>query len=151
MKRRTFIMLIRGAAMWPLASCAQQTGKVFRIGFLTAGASGAEMPPDSRPLSHDDRREQPQEWRIRGELLLRQSAGNAREAERYLATAARIAAEQGALVYGLRAGIVLSRLLAEEGRREEARAVLDRASANPLDEWEGPEIGIAMQLRSELG
>jgi hypothetical protein len=93
----------------------------------------------------------PELWRIRGELLLRQSAGNAREAERHLATAARIAAKQGALVYGLRAGIAHSRLLAEEGRREEARTVLDRANANPLDEWEGPEIGIATQLRSELG
>jgi hypothetical protein len=93
----------------------------------------------------------PELWRIRGELLLRQSAGNAREAERYLATAARIAARQGALVYGLRAGIAHSRLLAEESRREEARIVLDRANANPLDEWEGPETGIATQLRSELG
>jgi class 3 adenylate cyclase len=93
----------------------------------------------------------PELWRIRGELLLRQSAGNAWEAERYLATAARIAARQGALVYGLRAGIMLSRLLAEQGRREEARTVLDRANANPLDEWEGPEVGIATQLRSELG
>jgi len=29
--------------------------------------------------------------------------------------------------------------------------VLDRANANALDEWEGPEIGIATQLRSNLG
>lgn len=93
----------------------------------------------------------PELWRLRGELALRQSAGDAPAAERHLGIAARLAAEQGAVVYRLRAGTQLSRLLAEQGRREEARTVLDGASANPLDEWEGPEIGIASQLRSQLG
>jgi hypothetical protein len=93
----------------------------------------------------------PELWRLRGELVLRQSAGDARQAERHFGTAARLAAEQGALVYQLRAGTLLARLLAEQGRREEARTVLDGANANPLDEWDGPEIGIAAQLQSELG
>jgi class 3 adenylate cyclase/ABC-type lipoprotein export system ATPase subunit len=93
----------------------------------------------------------PELWRIRGDLVLKQSADDSRQAERYFGTAARIAAKQGAMVYRLRAGTQLSRLLAEEGRREEARTVLDHANANPLDEWEGPEIGIATRLRSELG
>ena len=93
----------------------------------------------------------PELWRLRGELVLRQSAGDAPEAERHLGTATRLAAEQGAVVYRLRAGTQLSRLLAEQGRREEARTVLDGANAGPLDEWEGPEIAIATKLRSELG
>ena len=93
----------------------------------------------------------PELWRLRGELVLRQSADDAPEAEHHFGTATRLAAEQGALVYRLRAGTQLSRLLAEQGRREEARTVLDHANANPLDEWNGPEIGIATQLRSELG
>jgi class 3 adenylate cyclase/ABC-type lipoprotein export system ATPase subunit len=93
----------------------------------------------------------PELWRLRGELVLRQSAGDAREAERHFETAARLAAEQRAIVYQLRAATRLSRLLAEQGRRKEARTVLDVANANPLEEWEGPEIGIATQLRSELG
>lgn len=93
----------------------------------------------------------PELWRLRGELVLRQSACDAREAERHFGTSARLAAEQGAVVYQLRAATHLSRLLAEQGRWEEARTMLDRANANPLDEWEGPEIGIATQLRSELG
>jgi len=92
----------------------------------------------------------PELWRMRGELVLRQSAGDVGQAERHFGTAERLAAEQGAMVYRLRAGTRLSRLLAEQGRREEAKTVLDRANANPLGEWQGPEIGIATQLRSQL-
>jgi class 3 adenylate cyclase len=93
----------------------------------------------------------PELWRLRGELVLKQSANDARQAGLHLATAARIAADQGALIYRLRAGTGLARLLAEQGRRDEARAVLDGANATPLEEWQGPELGIATRLRSELG
>ena len=89
-------------------------------------------------------------WRLRAELLLRQSAGNSPEAERYFVTAVRIASEQGAAVFHLRAATALARLLAESGRQDEARTVLDYANANRLDEWEGPEVAIADQLRSNL-
>ena len=90
-------------------------------------------------------------WRIRGEMVLRQSANDSPEAERYLGTALRIADKQGANVFRLRAGIPLARMLAEGGRREEAKSVLDHAAAITLDEWDGPETAIATQLRSDLG
>src|SRR3954462_13313384 len=76
-------------------------------------------------------------WRIRGELILRQSAGNALLAENYLATALRIAAGQGAPFFQLGAGIELARLLAEAGRRDEAKTALDRASGQKLTDWNG--------------
>lgn len=90
-------------------------------------------------------------WRIRGEMTLRQSAGNSSEAERFLATALRIADEQGAPVYRLRAGISLARLLAEAGRRDGAKTVLDRLAAIRLDEWDGPEVAAVKELQSNTG
>jgi len=90
-------------------------------------------------------------WRIRGEMALRQSAANSQEAERFLGTALRIADKQGANVFRLNAGIPLARTLAEGGRRQEAKSVLDHVNAIRLDEWDGPEIAIANQLRSDLG
>jgi class 3 adenylate cyclase/ABC-type lipoprotein export system ATPase subunit len=90
-------------------------------------------------------------WRIRGEMVLRQSASNSQEAERFLGTALRIADTQGANVFRLSAGIPLARMLAEGGRREEAKSVLDHVNAISLDEWDVPEAAIATQLRSDLG
>jgi hypothetical protein len=89
-------------------------------------------------------------WRIRGEMVLRQSATNSQEAERFLGIALRIADQQGANVFRLSAGMPLARMLAEGGRREEAKSVLDHANAIRLDEWDGPEIAIAAQLWSDL-
>ena len=85
-----------------------------------------------------------------GRWLLRQSATNSQDAERFFGTALRIADEQGANVFRLNAGIPLARMLAEGGRREEAKSILDHVNAIKLDEWDGPETVIAAQLRSNL-
>jgi putative ABC transport system substrate-binding protein len=45
MRRREFMATLLGAAAFSVAAYAQQTGKLYRIGFLTAGASGTGNTP----------------------------------------------------------------------------------------------------------
>ena len=62
--------------------------------------------------------------RLRGELLLMQDASNSPQAEQYFRTAIEIARRQGAKSWELRATTSLARLLAKQGKRDEARTML---------------------------
>ena len=62
--------------------------------------------------------------RLRGELLLMQDASNSPQAEQYFRTAIEIAWRQSAKSWELRATTSLARLLAKQGKRDEARAML---------------------------
>jgi predicted ATPase len=62
--------------------------------------------------------------RLKGELLLKQDEANATEAERWFRTAIEVARRQSAKSWELRATMSLARLLAKQGRRDEARTML---------------------------
>ena len=62
--------------------------------------------------------------RLRGELALRESESNRVEAETCFERATEVARQQSARWWELRATVSLARLLASQGRREEARARL---------------------------
>ncbi len=62
--------------------------------------------------------------RLKGELLLAQDASNGAQAEQCFRTAIEISRKQNAKSWELRATTSLARLLAQTGKREEARAML---------------------------
>jgi predicted ATPase len=62
--------------------------------------------------------------RLTGELLLIEDPASKKEAERYFCTAIDIARRQGARLLELRATVSIARLMANQGRRDEARAML---------------------------
>jgi len=63
-------------------------------------------------------------YRLKGELLLAQDASNAAQAEKSFRTAIEIAQAQSAKSWELRATTSLAGLLAKQGKRDEARAML---------------------------
>jgi predicted ATPase len=73
---------------------------------------------------HEIRHYEAETHRLKGELLLKQSPSNAAEARNCFERAIEIARKQSAKSFELRATISLTRLLAKQGHREEARAML---------------------------
>jgi predicted ATPase len=73
---------------------------------------------------HRDPDSEAETYRLRGELLLKQKDSNGAEAERCFEQAIEIARRQSAKSWELRATMSLARLIATQGRRDEARARL---------------------------
>ena len=73
---------------------------------------------------HEIRQYEAETHRLKGELLLRQDHSKAAEAQSCFQRAIEIARNQSAKSLELRATMSLARLLAKQGRRDEARAML---------------------------
>jgi predicted ATPase len=73
---------------------------------------------------HENRHYEAETNRLKGELLLKQDASNAAEARNCFERAVEIARKQSAKSLELRATMSLARLLAKQGRRDEARVML---------------------------
>jgi predicted ATPase len=73
---------------------------------------------------NEERHHEAEIHRLKGELLLLQNKSNAEQVEKSFCTAIEISRKQHAKSLELRAVTSLARLLDEQGRRDEARAML---------------------------
>jgi hypothetical protein len=76
-------------------------------------------------------------------------SGPTTEAERYLRAAERIAREQGAVIFQLKAGTSLAHYWQTAAGAMKLELILDLAMTHPLDEWTGDEPARAARLRSD--
>jgi predicted ATPase len=89
------------------------------------GARGALTEALAAADQHENRfHEKAETYRLKGELFLRQDDPNIAEAQRCFERAIEIARKQNAKSWELRATMSLVRLLAKQGRRDEARMML---------------------------
>ena len=101
-------------------ACGKSEGPDMRLKVL---AEGMTLIEDS-----GERMYEAELHRLKGELLLMQDAGNTEEAERCLSTAIEVAPGKAGKSLELRATVSLARLLASQGRRDEARATLHEST-----------------------
>jgi predicted ATPase len=88
--------------------------------------------------------------RLKGELLLIQDLHNSAEAEPCLRTAIKVARHQGAKLFELRATLTLARLLVNQGRRGEARAMITDIYNWFMEGFETADLKDAKALLDEL-
>jgi tetratricopeptide (TPR) repeat protein len=88
--------------------------------------------------------------RLRGELLLAQDSSNAAHSEKSFRTAIEIARKQRAKSWELRATTSLARLLAKQGRRDEARAMLAEIYGWFIEGFDTADLKDAKALLDEL-
>ena len=88
--------------------------------------------------------------RLKGELLLRQDDSNAAEAQSCFQRAIEIARKQSAKSLELRATMSLARLLAKQGRRDEARTMLAEIYGWFTEGFDTADLKDAKALLDEL-
>jgi predicted ATPase len=87
---------------------------------------------------------------MKGELLLKRDATATRLAEECFRSALEIARRQSAKSFELRAAISLSRLLANQDRRDEARTMLAEIYGWFTEGFDTPDLKDAKTLLEEL-
>ena len=106
-------------------------------GFASVAKTGEQI--DSPSLHH-----------VKGELLLAQNPSDAVEAEQCFRTAIEIARRQSARSAELRATTSLARLLAKQGRRDEARTMLAEIYGWFTEGFDTADLKDAKALLDEL-
>ncbi len=99
---------------------------------------------------NEDRQGEPERHRVKGELLLRQDDCNVAEAQSCFERAIEIARTQRAKSWELRATTSLARLLAKQGHRSEARAMLAEIYNWFTEGFETADLKDAKALLDEL-
>jgi predicted ATPase len=127
-----------------LAKACIETGRLDDgIGALTEALAIAD--------EHENRNYEAETYRIKGELLLAQKGSNAAEAHKCFERALEIARKQHAKSWELRATTSLARLLASQGRRDEARAMLADIYKWFTEGFDTADLKDAKALLAELG
>jgi predicted ATPase len=100
---------------------------------------------------YENRHYEPEMHRLKGELLLRQDDSNAVEAQRCFQRAVAIARNQSAKSLELRATMSLARLLAKQGKRDEACTMLAEIYNWFTEGFDTADLIDAKALLDELG
>jgi predicted ATPase len=99
---------------------------------------------------HEDHQDEPEKHRVKGELLLRHNHSGVAEAHNCFQRAIEIARQQSAKSYELRATISLARLLASQGRGDEARTMLAEIYNWFTEGFDAADLKEAKALLDEL-
>ncbi|MGH7841282.1 MAG: hypothetical protein ACREQT_07130, partial [Candidatus Binataceae bacterium] len=139
----------KGAGVWRpyflclLAEACMETNRVDEgLSAVTEALAAA--------AKHDEREHEAQILRLQGELLLRQSDSNAAQARNCFEQAIDLARKQSAKSFELRATASLARLLAQQGDRDKARAMLAEIYGWFTEGFETADLKEAKALLDQL-
>jgi predicted ATPase len=90
-------------------------------------------------------------WRLKGEFVLRQAMPETSTAETYLQQALTVARHQQAKWWELRAAVSLSRLWQQQGKREQARQLLEAIYGWFTEGFATADLQEAQALLATLG
>ena len=146
----------QGLAEW--RGTGAELGMPWLLGLLAEAARELGRPEEGLPAleealvtarAGEEHHHDAEIHRLRGELLLLQQAPSA-EVEACFCTAIDVARQQSAKSLELRAAVSLSRLLREQGRREEARQLLAEIYGWFTEGFDTPDLQHAKQALAEL-